>query len=194
VRVYQFRHFGKWYPSIARGRKYNPLRDPCNPLRSSGAVGTLLRMNGFRRMADHRPIQLLDHVLEIIARDPGVEVLVGSDSQNHERHTIYTTTVVLRYHRNGAQVLYRRERTERIRDLWTRLWGEVERSLEVARTLSDVGGIRISRIDMDINSDPRFASHKLHTTAVGYVRSQGYETRTKPELLIATWAANLLCQ
>lgn len=157
-------------------------------------MDTLSRMEGFLRMADGGPIQLLDHVRGIVAHDPGVEVLVGSDSQNHDLHTVYTTTVVLRYHRNGAQVLYRRERTDRIRDLWTRLWGEVERSLEVARTLTDAGGVRISRIDMDINSDPRFASHKLHTTAVGYVRSQGYETRTKPDLLIATWAANLLCQ
>ncbi len=34
-----------------------------------------------------------------------VEVLVGCDSHNHGRHTVYTTTVVLRYFRNGAQVV-----------------------------------------------------------------------------------------
>jgi predicted RNase H-related nuclease YkuK (DUF458 family) len=150
-------------------------------------------MNGFQRMHDNGPVHLLEHVRSVVDEVPGVEVLVGCDSHNRERHTIYTTTVVLRYHRNGAQVLYRRERTERIKDLWTRLWGEVERSLDVARTLTIDGGIRISRIDMDLNSDPRFGSHKLHTTAVGYVTSQGYQAGTKPDLLIATWAANVLC-
>lgn len=150
-------------------------------------------MTGFHRMNDHGPVHLLDHVRGIVDQVPGVEVLVGCDSQNRERHTIYTTTVVLRYHRNGAHVLYRRERMERIRDRWTRLWGEVERSLEVARSLTQDGGVRISRIDMDLNSDPRFGSHNLHSTAVGYVKAQGYEAATKPDLLIATWVANVLC-
>lgn len=150
-------------------------------------------MNGFRDMYDGRPVRLLDQVREAVAAHPGVEVLVGSDSQNRAGGTIYTTTVVLRYHRNGAHVLYRRERKDRIRDLWTRLWGEVERSLEVARLLTEEGGVHVSRIDMDLNSDPRYGSHKLHTAAVGYVRAQGYEIRTKPDLLIATWAANVLC-
>ena len=151
-------------------------------------------MNGFHVMDDDSPVQLLDHVRDALALHPDIEVLVGSDSQNRSDHTIYTTTVVLRFHRNGAHVLYRREKQKRIRDLWTRLWGEVERSLDVAHALSREGGVRVSRIDMDINSDPRFASQKLHTTAVGYIRAQGYEARTKPEMLIASWAANVLCQ
>lgn len=150
-------------------------------------------MKDFRVMDDGEPVHLIEHVRARLHAQPDVEVLVGSDSQNRSGHTIYTTTVVLRYRKNGAHVLYRREKRERIRDLWTRLWGEVELSLEVARTLME-GGVNVSRIDMDLNSDPRFGSHKLHTTAVGYVRAQGYEARTKPELLIATWAANVLCQ
>ncbi len=44
--------------------------------------------------------------------------------------------MVLRFHRNGAQVIYRRERAPKVNDLWTRLWGEVERSLAVALLLA----------------------------------------------------------
>jgi len=47
---------------------------------------------------------------------------------------------------------------------------------------------------MDLNSDPRFGSNKLHNAAVGHVRALGYVAHTKPEMLIATWAANVLCQ
>lgn len=148
----------------------------------------------FRVMHNNAPIQLLEHVRETLACHPDVEVLVGSDSQNRSGHTIYTTAVVLRYRKNGAHVLYWREKQTRIRDMWTRLWGEVERSVDVARLLTVEGGIRISRIDMDLNSDPRHGSNRLHTSAVGYVRAQGYEARTKPDMLIATWAANVLCQ
>ena len=44
-----------------------------------------------------------------------------------------------------------------------------------------------------MNSDPRYGSHVLYNAAVGYVRSFGYEARTKPDLLVASWAANVLC-
>ena len=150
-------------------------------------------MEGFRRMQDGAQVHLLEHVRSMMAGRADVEVVVGSDSHNRGRHTIYATTVVLRFARNGAQVLYRKERQVCSEDRWTRLWGEVERSLEVARTLSSEGHIPVSRIDMDLNSDPQYGSHRLHAAAVGYVRAHGYETRTKPELLIASWAANILC-
>ncbi len=147
---------------------------------------------GFQRMVDGSDVDLLAHVRSALSARGDVEVLIGSDSHNHRRHTVYTTTVVLRYHRNGAQVLYRREQQPKVSDLWTRLWGEVERSLSVAQYLR-TQRIPVDHIDMDLNSDGRYASNKLHTAAVGYIRSHGYEPHTKPELLVATWAANVLC-
>jgi len=151
-------------------------------------------LEGFRSMMDGRPVDVLAHLHQVLGSTDDVEVLVGTDSHNRSRHTVYSTAIVLRFRKNGAQVLYRRERAPKVTDLWTRLWGEVERSLSVAETLRQVGAIPVQRIDMDLNSDARFASHKLHTAAVGYVRSHGYEPHTKPDLLIATWAANILCQ
>ncbi len=148
----------------------------------------------FLIMHENTPVELLEHVRMALLEHPEIEVMVGTDSQNRSGYTIYTTAVVLRYKRNGAHVLYRRQKQARIRDMWTRLWGEVERSVDIAQLLRTQGGIPVRTIDMDLNSDPRFRSNRLHTTAVGYVRSQGYEARTKPELLIAGWAANVLCQ
>jgi predicted RNase H-related nuclease YkuK (DUF458 family) len=135
----------------------------------------------------------LTFVQHVLASSKDVEILVGSDSHNRANHTVYSTAIVIRYKKNGAQVIYRREKAPKVTDLWTRLWGEVERSLTVATWLKEVGHIPVLRIDMDLNSDARFGSHKLHTAAVGYIRSHGYEPHTKPDLLIATWAANILC-
>ncbi|MEO8589459.1 MAG: ribonuclease H-like YkuK family protein [Flavobacteriales bacterium] len=148
---------------------------------------------GFKSMHDGHAVDLLTHVGGVLAAHRDVEVLVGSDSHNHRNHTVYTTTVVLRFFRNGAQVIYRREKAPKVIDLWTRLWGEVERSLSIAQILRTDGNIPVRGIDMDLNSDARYGSHVLHTAAVGYVRSHGYEPHTKPEMLIATWAANILC-
>ena len=79
-------------------------------------------MSDFKRMHDGSPVHLLDHVREAVSSNPGMEVLVGSDSHDRGDHTVYTTTVVLRYWRNGAHVIYRRERAARVGDLWSRLW------------------------------------------------------------------------
>lgn len=153
-------------------------------------TGTL---EGFRSMGDGHAVDVLAHVRQVLEARGDVEVLVGTDSHNRAHHTVYSTAIVLRFKKNGAQVIYRRERAPKVTDLWTRLWGEVERSLGVACSLRDDGHIPIQRIDMDLNSDQRFGSSKLHTAAVGYIRSHGYEPHTKPDMLIATWAANILC-
>ncbi|MEZ4738043.1 MAG: ribonuclease H-like YkuK family protein [Flavobacteriales bacterium] len=150
-------------------------------------------LGGFQRMLDGSAVDVLPHLRAVLSQHRDVEVLVGSDSQNRARHTVYTTTVVLRFRGNGAQVLFRRERAPKVTDLWTRLWGEVERSLAVAQALRDPGRIPVDRIDMDLNSDARFGSHKLHTAAVGFIKAHGYEPYTKPDLLIASWAADVLC-
>ena len=147
----------------------------------------------FRSMGDGRPVDLLPHVRQAMHGTEGEEWLVGSDSHNLGPHTIYATTVVVRYPGNGAHVVYRRDRGPKVTDLWTRLWGEVERSLAVARHLREEGRLPVRRIDMDLNSDERFGSNRLHAAAVGYIRSHGYEPRTKPDVLIASWAANVLC-
>lgn len=151
-------------------------------------------LEGFRIMGNGSAVDVLSHVRNVLDSAQDVEVLVGTDSHNRAYHTVYSTAIVLRFPKNGAHVIYRRERAPKVTDLWTRLWGEVERSLHVAGALRTAGAIPVQRIDMDLNSNARFGSHKLHTAAVGYVRACGYEPRTKPELLIATWAANILCQ
>ncbi|MBV6403656.1 MAG: hypothetical protein IT228_04570 [Flavobacteriales bacterium] len=150
-------------------------------------------MDGFRRMADGGAVEPIAHLAALLAGAPDALLRIGSDSQNLDDRTIYTTTVVLRYRGNGAHVIYLREGARRIPDLWPRLWGEVERSLAVARWLNHEGHLPVHGIDLDLNPDPGAGSHPLYSAAVGLVRAHGYEPRTKPDLLMATWAANVLC-
>ena len=123
-----------------------------------------------------------------------VEVHVGCDSQNHKRHTVYVTTVVFRFPNNGAHVIYRRERVPKILDMWTKLWGETERSVELANLILEECNLRVNQIDLDFNSDSQYASHKLVSASSGYITSLGFKSKVKPDLLMAAWAANVLCQ
>ena len=123
-----------------------------------------------------------------------VEVHVGCDSQNHKRHTVYVTTVVFRFPNNGAHVIYRREHVPKILDMWTKLWGETERSVELANLILEECNLRVNQIDLDFNSDSQYASHKLVSASSGYITSLGFKSKVKPDLLMAAWAANVLCQ
>ena len=123
-----------------------------------------------------------------------VQVHVGCDSQNHKRHTVYVTTVVFRFPNNGAHVIYRRERVPKILDMWTKLWGETERSVELANLILEECNLRVAQIDLDFNSDSKYASHKLVSASSGYIASLGFNSKVKPDLLMAAWAANVLCQ
>jgi predicted RNase H-related nuclease YkuK (DUF458 family) len=147
----------------------------------------------FRTMHSHQPVDLLTYVQEMTARNNEIKVYVGTDSQNYQHNTVYVSTVVLRYENNGAHVIYQKEKVAKITDRWTRLWDELQRSIELAGYLRFEGGIEIDQIDLDFNSDPSYFSHKLLPAAVGYVQSMGYDAKSKPDLLMATWAANVLC-
>ena len=141
--------------------------------------------------------KLKHDVCEYIAAmtaESDVEVHVGCDSQNHKRHTVYVTTVVFRFPNNGAHVIYRRERVPKILDMRTKLWGETERSVELANLILEECGLRVNQIDLDFNSDSKYASHKLVNASSGYITSLGFNSKVKPDLLMAAWAANVLCQ
>ena len=145
----------------------------------------------FKRLTDRAEIELAEYV-RIYVSDvsrPNVQLYIGCDSQNKGDNTIYATTVVLHIGNTGCHVLYKRETFPRIFDFWSRLWGEVERSVEVAVYLKD-NGIVVDNIDLDLNEDPNMRSNKLVAAAMGYVESLGIKARIKPNLLPAISAAD----
>jgi predicted RNase H-related nuclease YkuK (DUF458 family) len=78
--------------------------------------------------------------------------------------------------------------------MWTKLWGETERSVALASLILEECQLRVHQIDLDFNSDAQYASHKLVSASAGYITSLGFHSKVKPDLLMAAWAANVLCQ
>ncbi|NNC82585.1 MAG: hypothetical protein HKN79_03335 [Flavobacteriales bacterium] len=147
----------------------------------------------FRVMTTGTPVDISSYLHEYLSLHPECEVHLGSDSQNFRSHTVYVTTIVLRHPGKGAHVLYRKDRIPIIRDMFTKLWGELERTIEMAEFLQNELLIEVEQIDLDYNSDENFPSNKVLSAASGYVQSLGYTVKAKPELLMAVWAANVLC-
>lgn len=146
----------------------------------------------FRLIRSEGSVDLVTYALRMISTHPECEVHVGCDSQNFRSHTVYVTTVVFRFPHNGAHVIYKKEKVPRIEDMWTKLWGETERSVQTAYLL-DKHEANVSQIDLDFNSDASYASHKLLSASQGYISSLGFIPKAKPHLLMAVWMANALC-
>ena len=147
----------------------------------------------FRRLADGSKIDLAPYLKEYIQENKfnRIRIYIGCDSHNRGEWTTYVTTAVVHIGETGCHVLYNKEKIKRNNDFWSRLWGEVERSVELALYLRE-NGINIHNIDLDLNSDEKHASNKLVSAAKGYVNSLGIKARIKPELLPAVHAADNL--
>jgi predicted RNase H-related nuclease YkuK (DUF458 family) len=146
------------------------------------------------RTVDGKRVNPITHTIEIMKKDPYVEIHVGTDSQNHGDKTQYATVVAYRYGNRGVHYIYSLDTKDRIRDMWTRLWGETERSVAIAEHLStNIPGVKI-KIDMDFNSDEEFDSNKLVSASRGWALSLGYIVNIKPNDQIATRAADHQCR
>lgn len=146
----------------------------------------------FKRLTDYEEVDLVEYLKSYIKQvgKENVKLYIGCDSQNKSEWTNYATTIVIHIGSTGCHVLYQKERVRpRVEDFWTRLWKEVERSVEVALYLQE-NGIEVDNIDLDLNADPNMRSNKLVAAARGYVESLGIKANIKPDLLPAICAAD----
>ena len=148
----------------------------------------------FRKIGSNETVDLIEYVNLILEKTPDAKIYVGCDSQSYANKTIYVTTVVFRYDNRGAHVIYKKEVIPKVKDLWTKLWGELQRSIDIAGYLKVEGSINIHQIDLDYNNNPNHKSNMIVKTAIGYMESMGYNYAIKPETLIAISVANELCR
>ncbi len=78
----------------------------------------------FKKMSDNTKVDLKSYCVSMIKANPEIKIYIGTDSQNFNAKTVFVTTVVFRFENHGAHVIYYKEKTRRVSDLWTRLWGE----------------------------------------------------------------------
>jgi len=146
----------------------------------------------FRTLTNRHKVNLVDYVKQYLSDNPGVELLVGCDSQNYTANTTYATVVALYKPKGGAHVLYNKEvlPLERVRQV--RLMNEVWKSVEIAELLKNSGLPQVKYIDIDVNPDKRFKSNEVLRSAVGLVEGMGYTVRYKSMGVMATYAADML--
>lgn len=148
----------------------------------------------FKRLYDKQLVNVVEYLKEKLDETPDAEIYIGCDSQVHGRHTTYATVIVLHRRGLGGHVLYDKEIVPSVRDMATRLWREVELSLEVAEYLLQNGVKKAKYIDIDVNPDKKFKSNILLASALGLVSWKGFEGRIKPHSVAASRVADKLCK
>lgn len=138
-----------------------------------------------------------DYIKKYIDRNPSVKIFVGTDSKQYKGYTKYVTAIGLLKPRKGVHVIYKRNNTKKIKDIFSRLWNEVEYSRQVADYIEENvnnNGKKIVTVHLDINLDEKAKSNIVHDSAVGYLKGLGYEVETKPNSWAASKAADMLCR
>lgn len=146
----------------------------------------------FRTLSTNVTVELVDYVKKYIDSHPNTEVLIGCDSQNRKKETIYAVVIGLYKPGKGAHVLYSRFNTPRERENVNRLLNEVWFSVEVAEVLKAELGVKATWIDIDINNDRKYRSNAVLTSAIGIVTGMGYRVRHKGMSPVMTYAADKL--
>lgn len=92
----------------------------------------------------------------------------------------------------GGHVVYFTDKVPRIRDLFSKLWGEVERTKEFLEYLGEDMKPFIEEVHLDLNSvpSPKNKSNMVHDSGVGLIGSMGYKSIGKPDSWAATYCAD----
>ena len=152
-------------------------------------------------------------------------IYVGTDSTSKRGKVNYATVIALydEVRKDGVHYIFKRDKEVGKLDIFSRMWREVEKSLEVAEYLeteleghlkrysiedlmvmkNPAGGYykvhqnKLVTIDVDINptlGGGKNKSHVAYEAAKGYVVSMGYRERFKPHSWAANCCADLLCK
>lgn len=149
-------------------------------------------MRQFKTLSKNKTVELINYIREYVENHPETEILIGCDSQNRKRETIYAVVIGLYTPGKGAHVLYSRFITPRERENVVRLLNEVWYSVETAEEIRNELGIKATWIDIDLNPDPRYRSNQALTSAVGIVTGMGYKVRHKGNSPVMTYCADHL--
>lgn len=156
-------------------------------------------MENFKLFGGQEIKDLGEYLREYYALHPDIQIFVGTDSAQHGRFTKYATAIAMVNPGKGAHVVFQRFNIKRERDLFTRLWREVEYTREVAdyvhESLKDVyvhDTEKIPVIHLDFNKSPKHKSNMVHDAAMGYLKGTGYIVESKSDSWCASFCADML--
>ena len=118
------------------------------------------------------------------------KIFIGCDSQITKNSCIFSTVICLHgaKEQRGGYYFFNREKltSKEFPTVLLRLTKEVEKSIEMASVISELGGDMDIEIHIDASSKEGEKSSKIADMLVGYAKGAGFRCKIKPE----AWASN----
>ena len=143
----------------------------------------------FKKFTGEKLPNITEYIKEYTKEHKDTEIIIGTDSQNKNNHTTYSSVIVLYNPGHGGHCIFRSWKTEKERVRQVRLLKEVEESINLANELKEAE-LKIKYIDLDINPNPKFKSYEVFQTAKGWVESMGFDVRFKTIAPLVTSVAD----
>jgi len=127
------------------------------------------------------------------------EIFIGTDSQKvRKRNLVWYSSVVCLYRKgNGAHIIYAKEKRTDIIGIENRLLEEVNYSIQLATYLRDNKVLNLDELltlHIDISTNKKNKSNKVHKQAEGWVTGMGFECVSKPDSHASSYAADMVCR
>lgn len=115
----------------------------------------------FKKFGGSQIPDIIEYLKDYIRENPGTTISVGCYSIQKRRRTVYACTIMM-YHkdiRNGAHVVFFREKHEKIRDNQERLYKESVYAYEISEYLDAELQGHFKRTDIDELARKRYKFH-----------------------------------
>jgi len=152
-------------------------------------------INKFKKVNGEKIDDYINYVNEYTNNHNDIKIIIGTDSEQYKKNTTYVTVISFLKPNKGVHVIYMKKRIDKIKDIYNRLWNEIEYSRLIADELSKSVKVEYKPIiiHIDINSNRNKKSNIVYDNAIGYLKGLGYIVEAKPNSWAASKAADMLC-
>jgi predicted RNase H-related nuclease YkuK (DUF458 family) len=161
-------------------------------------------ITGWRKFNGEPVKDVITYLQDRIKSAKNIKIAVGCDSKQRRYNTTYATAIVIWDDdiKRGAHIIFKRESIKKVKDLYQRLYGEVERSFSLAEYLNkNLIGLKSIEpfkkniiVHCDFNPNAKWKSNMVYSTAKSWLEGSGYITKFKPDAYASSSCADILCQ
>lgn len=137
--------------------------------------------------------EVVSEIKKYVEEDPDFvyNLVIGSDSQCHNKITIFVTAVIIHRVGRGARFFYTKSKVGRNLDICTKILRETYCSIEVMQKIEENNILSlINNYSIHVDAGTNGNSRKILKECIAYVHGFGYECKTKPLAYVASHVAD----
>lgn len=139
--------------------------------------------DNFKKRSGESVPDIIKYITDQLKSKQLVNIHICTDSKMYNHEIIFSCVIVFNYGQNGCHIIYKKTTEHGKRDVYTRLWKEVETTHILANYLVDnILNIKdYLVINLDLNPNKIYKSSQLHDTGYKWLSGLGFKVLTKKD-------------